>query len=132
MKRFILFFLLLFSCTLIFSQTNISVETRFFLNDLRTCNPQYKKGSLPDSGFFKKYPVYRVGIKNYISFVALVDEKFDPVELSKYSIIVGSRTGNIITLRIPLENVDIIDKIKGLKYLIKQQKTQKLTVFGVE
>jgi hypothetical protein len=117
MKRLLLLLSILFSGLLTAAQTYISAETRFFVNDLKHISPGYKTSTYLNEDLVNKYPIYKRNGNNYISFVAVVEAGFNPESLAPLGIRFGSRTGNIITLRVPVDKVDLIDKIPGIKYI---------------
>ena len=111
MKRLLLILPILFSGLFTVAQTYISAETRLFVNDLKHISPDYKTETFFNEDLISKYPIYKRNSKNYISFVAVVEAGFNSESLNPLGIRFGSRTGNIITLRVPVDKVDVIDKI---------------------
>lgn len=119
MIRFIkLFFLLLIILTgtvKIFAQTRISAETMIFLADLN--KSMSKTDNIPDSDICNKYAITKRNGVYYISCLALVNEQFNQTILETEGMKIGSRTGDIITLRIPLKKIHMISKLPGISYL---------------
>ncbi|HNZ42781.1 MAG TPA: S8/S53 family peptidase [Bacteroidales bacterium] len=106
-------FLLLFAA--VSAQTSISADTHLFIADLKT--RQTQNNSYYQEYFQKKYPIRIVKDKHYIACLAKTNDNYNPQTLVDYGIIPGSKTGNIITLLIPLENFDENISIPGITYL---------------
>jgi len=67
--------------------------------------------------FAEKYPVQTVKGKQYVSCLAQINNTYNKKKLEAQGIIVGSQTGNIITLRVPLEVMNENMNIPGISYL---------------
>lgn len=117
MRYFTLAFLVLFTGFVSHGQTKMSADTRIFVNDLKSSCTGYNLGDIVKTEVVEKYAVNYIFGKNYVSFLAIVSNEFNEAILRDYDIRFGSRNGNIITLRVPLEKIDIIDKIPGIKYI---------------
>ncbi|MGJ8661170.1 MAG: S8 family serine peptidase [Bacteroidota bacterium] len=64
----------------------------------------------------QEFPINKIGDKDYISVIAEVAPGFDISKLVSQEIIVGSRIGNILSLKIPLINMQDFSSVKGVKY----------------
>ncbi|HOV11796.1 MAG TPA: S8 family serine peptidase [Bacteroidales bacterium] len=106
-------FLLLFAA--ISAQTSISADTRFFIADLKK-NQAKNTTSYPGS-FLEKYPVRVMKNNYYLACLAKTNDNYNRKVLEAEGMIVGSQTGNIITLHVPLENFDENISITGITYL---------------
>ena len=106
-------FLLLFAA--VSAQTSISADTHLFFADLKT--KQTQNNNYLHEYFQKKYPIRVVKDKYYLACLAKTNDNYNPQTLVKLGIIPGSKTGNIITLQIPLENFNENISIPGITYL---------------
>jgi len=58
-----------------------------------------------------------IGGKYYLSLQGFVNEKYDRASLEKEGIIISSKIGKAISLKIPLEKVASISELEGIAYL---------------
>ncbi len=99
----------------VLAQTKISTETHLFINDL---NKQLAKNkSYFNKELSEKYPVYKINENYYASCLALVNNKFSSSDLIASGILIGSQTGQIVTLRIPIQNFNELKSIPGIDYI---------------
>jgi subtilisin family serine protease len=112
MKRISILFLGTILSVSAFAQVRIPSDTRFQVDkawkELRT----HPGNPLPAS-----LPVARIEGKEYVSFLAKVNDSFNSSIEENYGIRIGSRTGNIVTLRIPAETLGGIHQLPGIDYL---------------
>jgi subtilisin family serine protease len=104
---------ILFLCSITFGQTRFGIEWSILQNDM--IEIQNAREKIEDISM--KYPVYRIHEKYYVSALATVNNTFSEPEAEKAGIIVGSRTGNIITLRIPIGLINESFSVPGIEYI---------------
>ncbi|MEI6123360.1 MAG: S8 family peptidase [Bacteroidota bacterium] len=115
MRKSFFFLILLFLSIGLFAQSKISINTRIFINDVNIVyarNKTYVNKELCD-----KYPINKFKNGYYVSCLALVNKSYSSSDYINAGILIGSQTGKIITLRIPIENFDIIKSLKGIDYI---------------
>lgn len=108
----ILFYLTLLLPFVAVSQPKYSAETTRLLKTIG-------KSSLLDAALMKEngFQVTARNGKSYVSFLALVNHQFNKSDLSLNDIEMGSRTGNIVSLHVPLTSLEWIARYEGLDYL---------------
>ncbi|MGB0805194.1 MAG: S8 family serine peptidase [Salibacteraceae bacterium] len=106
-------------CTLGFAQPRISAINLALLKS--TQNKKQK----PEQYELHNYSITKILGKDYISTIAVTEKGFNPENLPS-SYVKGSNIGNIITLRIPLDEISEIKKIKHIEYLEFAQKINPL------
>jgi hypothetical protein len=120
-KNFISLSIMLIGMSL-HSQTKISAYTRFFMSDI---NKQFAKNkSYIRKELCEKYPVNKFKEGYYVSCLALINNKFRSSDLYAAGILIGSRTGKIITLRVPIQNFNLINSLPGIDYIEIAGKTK--------
>jgi len=97
------------------AQTRISAETHLFMADLN--KSLYKSADLTNKEIIGKYPVRTMNGVTMVSCLALVNEQYNKKQLESQGFRIGSQTGNIITLRIPVEKFQFITSLPGISYL---------------
>lgn len=97
------------------SQTILSTETKLFIKDYNYSVEKNSEKALID--FYGKYPVYKTNSQLYISCLALANSKFSKLKTESNGILVGSETGNIVTLRVPFDKINHLNNLPGITYL---------------
>lgn len=64
-----------------------------------------------------RFPVYRINGQDYLSLLALVNPSFSADELRGMGLMVGKPVKNIVTLKLPLSQLDEIASLPGIDYL---------------
>jgi subtilisin family serine protease len=95
----------------LFAQVSISSGDLQVIKELKV-TVQGRQVSLDQ----EKYSIYNISGKSYLSTVALISESFSEDDLPN-GIILGSQIGQIVTLKIPIDNLNIITQLKGVKYV---------------
>jgi len=107
-----LFFALLF-CLCAKAQVNMPADTRFRVHRLQEL--VRSSGNRPDiERLQQEFPLVRIEGHTYVSFLASVNASFDPSIESTYPVRIGSRAGNIISLRVRLDQLHVISSLPGL------------------
>lgn len=97
------------------AQVRISADSRLFISDMK--KSRAKNSSSYDNKFLEKYPVRDFNGKYYVSCLAKINESYEQQKLESQGMRIGSQTGNIITLRIPVENFQEKMDIPGISYI---------------
>ena len=94
-----------------FAQTRIAAETSFLINQV--------KCSL-DAGVAQeltaKLPIMKIGSEHFISVLAKTNTRFTKQDLHSYDAILGTHRASIITLKVPLENLERLSRYEGFDY----------------
>ncbi|UTW67560.1 S8 family peptidase [bacterium SCSIO 12643] len=64
----------------------------------------------------EKYPIYSINGTDHLSMVAMVTESFSPTDLPK-GIIPGTQINNIVTLKVPVDQLNKIQSLKSVRYI---------------
>ncbi|MEI6852099.1 MAG: S8 family serine peptidase, partial [Bacteroidota bacterium] len=122
MKKIILSFIIIMVGIVSHAQIKISANTRLFLSDLNNHYRSHK--SYISKDLCAKYPINKFYEGFYVSCLALVNNHFKFSNLQNNRILMGSQTGNIVTLRIPIEEINKINSLSGIDYIEIAGKTK--------
>lgn len=121
MKAFQITLLLAVFSTALFAQNNLSISAKYLLEDLnriRTENTLHKGSFTPTNAMIEQYDLIKKGSDYLIGAQLLVDRNsFDKRSLLSIDGVVNSELGDLITLRIPVQNLEALSKIGGIAYL---------------
>lgn len=113
--RFLLFFIV-FSClnTLV-AQVDLSANTRA---DLSLIEKDYKFNNGQSSAAIKnRFAVYTFDQIDYFGALAKVGEDYNASQLTNLGIVVGSKINSIVSLKIPVSQINNIEVLPGLSFL---------------
>jgi subtilisin family serine protease len=113
--RFLLFFIV-FSClnTLV-AQVDLSANTRA---DLSLIEKDYKFNNGQSSAAIKnRFAVYSFNQVDYFGALAKISDDYNPSQLTTMGIIVGSKINSIVSLKIPVSQINNIEVLPGLSFL---------------
>ncbi len=113
--RFLLFFIV-FSClnTLV-AQVDLSANTRA---DLSLIEKDYKFNNGQSSAAIKnRFAVYTFNQVDYFGALAKVSDDYNPSQLTTLGIIIGSKINSIVSLKIPVSQINNIEVLPGLSFL---------------
>jgi len=118
----ILLSMLLLPAGIAMAQVKMSAETR---DDLQSLSAQWKKqGQFGFKDLSARYPVYHLQGQYVVSVLAKTNAAYNPALLAARHISVGSRSGTIVTLKIPLDELDEIAALPGIDLLEMAGKVQ--------
>lgn len=118
----ILFIVLVLGVRTLNAQVKMPATTR---HDLEKINQTWKKeGQKSFDELAKAFPLYRMDGKQIISMIAKVNGTFQPESLEADGIVIGSRIGNIITLKLPLDKIDVLSTLQGIELVEIASKVQ--------
>ena len=112
MKNLFTLFLLL-SVSGLFAQPVTSANSKYIIDKLKNEVSLATKAELSNNNLLEEYTVQLINNKLYLSIIATVNNGFDSNELPK-QVIFGSRAANIVTLKVSIYNLDLIEAIKGI------------------
>ncbi len=113
--RFLLFFIV-FSClnTLV-AQVDLSANTRA---DLSLIEKDYKFNNGQSSAAIKnRFAVYTFKQVDYFGALAKISDDYNPSQLTTLGIIIGSKINSIVSLKIPVSQINNIEVLPGLSFL---------------
>jgi minor extracellular serine protease Vpr len=91
--------------------------TKLFLSDIVLDGYKKTQSYVPSEKVKKKYPVVLIKQKYYIGALLKINDKFNENDLKIYDVLIGARIGNIISVKIPIENVIYLSEINGIDYI---------------
>lgn len=116
--RILLISLFIFFPGYIYSQAQLSTSSRLFLMQLEPCLNAGTKTYLHfPQDLIKSYGIIKKNGIYYASAVIVVDAEFNEKSLSDHYIYKGSRNGNILTVRFPVQNFNLLIEMQGVKYI---------------
>jgi hypothetical protein len=96
---------------------DLSLHTRLFLRELDKEIAIQKKGDfIPSEKFIEKYNTQKIEDVYSISGFIKINDDFKETDLDLLNIKMGSKSGDIMTLIIPLDKMPKFLKIKGISY----------------
>jgi subtilisin family serine protease len=111
-----LFSFIVFSClnTLV-AQVDLSANTRA---DLSLIEKDYKFNNGQSSAAIKnRFAVYSFNQVDYFGALAKISDDYNPSQLTTMGIIVGSKINSIVSLKIPVSQINNIEVLPGLSFL---------------
>jgi len=116
MKQLTLFLIFLLNIIVIpshlFSQHYLSANDRADINKIMAAYSDLE--SFP---IRSKYPVHMIKGEAYVSFVGKIEHSFDAKKLENEGCIVNATINHLISLKVPLKKIHLIDKVDHLNYL---------------
>ncbi len=104
-----------FYCSNVFSQAIQGSGINAFIK-----NQKHKNGL--QNAFAQRYCLYNIDNKEYVSLIAKLKENCNLKFLKKYDYQLGSRLGQIITLRVNIQQVEQLVKEKDILYIETSRK----------
>jgi minor extracellular serine protease Vpr len=103
-----------------------SSYSRHLLSDLKLDGYKKIKNYRPSEKITRKYPVKIINQRYYIGALIKINKKFNRSDLLKYDVLIGTRAGDILSVTVPIENLEELSKIEGIDFIqidepVKQQ-----------
>jgi len=97
---------------------DVSNYTRLFLSELNNeiKNNSTPKSFIPSAKLITTYQLHQLKTDYYVFGFIKVDTKFSTSQLKKIGAIVGTRSGNIITLQVPINTISSFLNTSGITY----------------
>jgi subtilisin family serine protease len=95
-------------------KVGLSPFTRMFLNDLKILNQSNKEIT---KSFKRKYYVSTNDLGDFVGALVKVNKNIDEHLILNLGIDIGTRAGNIWTLRIPISKFDLLLEVKDVEYI---------------
>ncbi len=119
----ILFITLFLSCLSgVQAQVKMPATTK---HDLALISKTWQKeGKASFEKLAASYPVYKMNGEYIISLIAKVNSSFNAGDLASKKIVTGSRINNIVTLKLPLDQINTLSSIPGLSVVEIAERVQ--------
>lgn len=88
------------------AQNKCGLETKIFRSQAAK---EKSVQAWENNAYMQKFSTYKEGQTLYVSVVAKVSRRFDKEEFYVYGIKTGSQVGNIVTMRVPVDKLDILE-----------------------
>jgi hypothetical protein len=111
--------------TIINSKMKLSLYTKQFIREIKSMNNNKKidEKKLSDE-FIKKHGIIKRNNHFFIGGFVKINESFDSQDLKNMNIKINSKSGNIITLEIPINSLNALLKYEGINYFEINQKVE--------
>ena len=96
----------------LFSQNYLSANDRADIDEMISAHSNPETFPLPS-----KFPVHTINGEAYVSFVGKVKHSFNVEKLENEGCIVNPSVNQLISLKIPLDKIHIVDDIDDITYL---------------
>jgi len=114
MKNILSILLLLSAPICLIAQNHLSTMDR---NDWSILATQSKSsGVFVKEALLQEFPINKIGGRAYISVIAKVTPSFNALDASSKDIIISSRIGTIVSLKVPLNRMEDFVSLKGISY----------------
>lgn len=116
MKKFTFFFIIMFNwIPPLSAQVKMSGETHLSIHRIQKTIAENRNYTLDD---LQQFPAMKLNGAVCISFLAKVNHDFDASLLeNNYQVYTGSRTGDIVSFRIPVQQLNNAENLPGINYL---------------
>lgn len=113
MKKYLLFFLILSALRFTYSQVKLDALDR---DDLKLIQSELSKQNWEaNKAQLERYPITKIKQNFYFSFLGKVNQQFNPQNLSEFGIMVGKPIGSVVSLKVPLNQLETITSLPGLE-----------------
>ncbi|MDG2153763.1 MAG: S8 family peptidase [Crocinitomicaceae bacterium] len=110
--------ILIFFLNIIIISSNLFSQHYISANDRADIDEMISAHSKPETfPLQSKYPVHMINGEAYVSFVGKVEPSFDAARLENKGCIVNPTINHLVSLKIPLDKIYLIDQIDHLNYL---------------
>ncbi len=111
--------------TIINSKMKLSLYTKQFIREIKSMdnNKKIDEKKLSDE-FIKKYGIIKRNNHFFIGGFAKINKSFDSQDLKNMDIKINSKSGNIITLEIPINSLNTLLQYEGINYFEINQKVE--------
>jgi minor extracellular serine protease Vpr len=94
-----------------------SSYSRHLLSDLKLDGYKKIENYRPSEKITRKYPVKIINQRYYIGALIKINKKFNRSDLLKYDVLIGTRAGDILSVKVPIENLEELSKIEGIDFI---------------
>lgn len=115
MKKITLLFLLLGLNSI--AQTNYSNITRFDVNEIVKSYNNRRVSPHVFELTRQKFPINKIKGKDYLSFLGQANASFSKENLEAQGVLVGSKINQVVSFKIPVENLSNLNALQGLDFI---------------
>ena len=102
----------------VFSQAQLSVSTRLFLNDYHKELINDPSGERLSGELIEMYDLYKKRGHHYIGALLLIDsEQFNPADLTALDVVVSTKLTGMWSVRVPVQNIEVLRFVEGINYI---------------
>ena len=124
MKKYLLFFLILSALRFTYSQVKLDALDR---DDLKLIQSKLSKQNWEaNEAQLERYPITKIKQKFYFSFLGKINQQFSPQNLSDLGVMVGKPIGSVVSLKVPLNQLEAITSLPGLESMQIAAKVENL------
>ncbi len=116
-QRVTVFVLVLLLCTFVYAQPKMPTESRHIIKVVEQEYKLHKNQSATWDWMMNQYPIYKTANGYSLALLAKKNDVFNETEIKKANIEIGSIIGNILTLRVPVEQLANIHHLQGVSYV---------------
>jgi len=91
--------------------------SKLFIADLLLDGYKKTQGYLPSEEVINKYPTVLINRRYYIGALLEISDSFRECDLKIYGVLIGSRVGNILSVKIPIENIVYLSEVSGIDFI---------------
>ena len=106
---------------------SVSAQTRFFIKEIEDELVKQKVNLNhynPSTSIIEKYNLTKIEDAIYVSGMIKIPDNFDISNLTKIGVLIGSQSGKITTVQIPIKNFDIFLNNNSIEYFQISEKVQ--------
>ncbi len=124
MKKYLLFFLILSTLRFTYSQVKLDAIDR---DDLKLIESKLSKQNWEaNEAQLERYPITKIKQKFYFSFLGKINQQFNPQNLSDLGVMVGKPIGSVVSIKVPLNQLEGITSLPGLESMQIASKVENL------
>lgn len=124
MKKYLLFFLILSTLRFTYSQVKLDATDR---DDLKLIKSKLSKQNWEaNEAQLERYPITKIKQNFYFSFLGKINQQFNPQNLSDLGVMVGKPIGSVVSIKVPLNQLEAITSLPGLESMQIAAKVENL------
>jgi len=124
MKKYLLFFLILSTLRFTYSQVKLDAIDR---DDLKLIESKLSKQNWEaNEAQLERYPITKIKQNFYFSFLGKINQQFNPQNLSDLGVMVGKPIGSVVSIKVPLNQLEAITSLPGLESMQIAAKVENL------
>lgn len=118
MYKFLFLFIPFFIINSLFSQAQLSVSTKFFLNDYQKELLKSQTDKRFSTSFVESYDLYQKRGHYYIGALLMIDkDAFNKSDLEELEVVVSTQLSKMLSVRVPIQNLEALMFVSGIQYI---------------
>lgn len=118
MYKFLFLIIAFFSVNSLFSQAQLSVSTKFFLNDYQKELLNNQTDKRFSTSFVESYDLYQKREHYYIGALLMIDkDAFNKSDLEELEVVVSTQLSKMLSVRVPIQNLEALMFVPGIQYI---------------